>query len=371
MAPKLARSFASNLPPLLAPLLPLLLLAALCSACGGGGGSSGTTGPGAPMPATSVTTLTLVAGSATASGNLDADGAAARFGQPAGIALDSAGNLFVADRGNCSIRRISAAGVVSTIAGSPLRCRSVDGAAGVAGFATLNAIAASPDGRLYAADGLAVREIDPAGTVRTIATLDTATVASAVDVPFFYASGIAVDGLANVVVANAIGIRKIAPSGTVTMIEGVPRLDNIASVLGSHNFQQRGLAAAKDGTVYVGDFASTVSRIDPAGTRTALAGLSGGTGFADGLAGAARFDRVIALTLDASGNLYVADAGNNLIRKITPERVVSTAAGTVGATVLQLGNGPGALPALGGLTGDGKGTLYAISGNAIVKISLP
>lgn len=312
MDAKIARPLAAN--------LPALLLAALCTACGGGGGNSGTTGPGAPVPAAPVSTLTLVAGSATESGNLDAGGSAARFGQPVGIAADTAGNLFVADRGNCSIRKISAAGAVSTIAGSPQRCRSVDGAA---------------------------------------------------DVPYFYGSGIAVDGLANVVVANAIGIRKIAPTGAVTMIEGVARLDNIASVLGSHGFQQRGLAAAKDGTVYVGDFASTVSRIDPAGTRLALAGLSGGPGFADGLAGAARFDRVIALTLDAAGNLYAADAGNNLIRKITPDRVVSTVVGTIGASSLQLGNGPGALPALGGLTGDGRNTLYAISGNAIVKISLP
>ena len=359
MRPKIARPFAAG------------LLAALCVACGGGGGSSGATGAGAPGLGARTTTLTLVAGSATEAGNLDANGTAARFGQPVGIAADTAGNLFVADRGNCSIRRISAAGAVSTIAGSPQRCRSVDGAAGVAGFGALNAIASSPDGRLYAADGLAVREIDPAGTVRTIATLDTATVVSAGDVPYFYGSGIAVDGLANVVVANAIGIRKIAPSGAVTTIEGVARLDNIASVLGSHSFQQRGLAAARDGTVYVGDFASTVSRIDPAGTKMALAGLSGGAGFADGLAGAARFDRVIALTLDAAGNLYAADAGNNLIRKITPDRMVSTVAGTIGATSLQLGDGPGALPALGGLTGDGRNTLYAISGNAVVRITLP
>jgi len=360
---KVARPFATG--------LLALLVAALCTACGGGGGASGSTGADAPGLGARTTTLALVAGSATESGNLDAGGSAARFGRPVGIAADTAGNLFVADQGNCSIRKISAAGAVSTIAGSLQRCRSVDGAAGVAGFEALNAIASSPDGRLYAADGLAVREIDPAGAVRTIATLDTATVVSAGDIPYFYGSGIAVDGLANVVVANAIGIRRISPTGAVTMVDGVARLDNIASVLGSHSFRQRGLAAARDGTVYVGDFASTVSRIDPAGTKMALAGLSGGGGFADGVAGAARFDRVIALTLDASGNLYAADAGNNLVRKMTPERMVSTVAGTIGATTLQLGNGPGALPALGGLTGDGKGNLYAISGNAVVKISLP
>lgn len=364
MSMKIARSFAINLPLALGT-------AALCAACGGGGGSGGTSGPGSPALSGGVTALTLVAGSAGEAGNLDAGGAAARFGHPVGIALDTAGNLYVADRGNCSIRKIGTTGAVSTIAGSSQRCQSVDGAAGVAGFSFLTAIASSPDGRLYATDGLAVREIDQAGTVRTIASLDTATVVPPADIPYFYGGGIAVDGFANVVVANAIGVRKISPSGSVTMIDGVARLDNIAGVLGSHAFQQRGLAAAKDGTVYVGDFSSTVSRIDPSGAKMALAGLSGGPGFADGVAGAARFDHVIALTLDAAGKLYAADAGNDLVRKITPDRAVSTVAGTIGATKLQLGNGPGALPALGGLTGDGKGNLYAISGNAVVKITLP
>ncbi len=356
---KIARSFAFT------------VIAALCTACGGGGGSGGSNGAGSPVFSAGVTTLSLVAGSAGEAGNIDATGASARFSHPAAIAADSAGKLYVADRDNCSIRKVGATGAVSTLAGSPQRCQSIDGAAGVAGFSFLTAIAASPDGRLYATDGLAVREIDQAGTVRTIATLDTATVVNAADLPYFYGGGIAVDGFANVVVANAIGVRKISPTGAVTMIDGVARLDTIASVLGSHAFQPRGVAAAKDGTVYVGDFDSTVSRIDTSGRKMALAGLSGGIGFADGMAGAARFDRVIALALDAAGNLYAADAGNELVRKIAPDRTVSTVAGTIGATTLQLGNGPGALPALGGLTGDGKGNLYAISGNAVVKISLP
>lgn len=359
MSTKIARSFAAS------------LLAALCAACGGGGGNPGTTGPAAPGPSPRVTTLSLVAGSALDAGNIDATGAAARFGHPAGIAADSAGNLYLADRDNCSIRKITASGAVSTLAGSPLRCQSVDGGAAIAGFGFLTAIAASPDGRLYATDGLSVREIDPAGNVRTIATLETATFVGVGDIPYFYGSGIAVDGLANVVVANAVGIRRISATGAITMLDGVARLDSIASVLGSHAFQQRGLAAAKDGAVYAGEFASTVSRVDPSGSKIVLAGLSGGAGYADGLAGAARFDRVIALTLDANGNLYAADAGNNLIRKITPDRTVSTVAGTVGASALQLGNGPGALPALAGLAGDGKGNLYAISGNAVIKITLP
>jgi hypothetical protein len=67
----------------------------------------------------------------------------------------------------------------------------------------------------------------------------------------------------------------------------------------------------------------------------------------------------------------VADAGNYLVRKIAPDQMVTTVAGSVGGASLQLGQAPGALPALAGLAADGKGNLYALSGNAVVKISLP
>jgi len=364
----------------LANLLAAFCTAALCAACGGGGGG-GAVGAGAPTVSARVPTLSLVAGvpmdanTIYVGGFADGDGAAARFNNPAAIAADTDGNLYVADRSNCAIRKISAAGHVSTLAGSPQHCSTLDGGPDVAGFAFLTALTVSPDGTLYATDGLAVREITQAGQVRTIATLDTATVMNSSLTPYddmyFFGSGIAVDGFANVVVANTVGIRKIAPAGAVTILDGVARLDSNAGVLGSQSFNKRGLAAARDGTVYVGELDSTVSRIDTAGKKMTLAGLSGAPGYADGVAGAARFGQVVALTLDAAGNLYAADAGNNLVRKITPDRTVSTVAGTRGATSVQLGNAPGALPALAGLTSDGKGNLYAISGNAVVKITLP
>jgi DNA-binding beta-propeller fold protein YncE len=339
----------------------------MLAACGGGS-STGTGGASTPAP---VTTLSLVAGNAVDVGSLDGAGAAARFNKPAGIAIDTSGNLYLADQGNCSIRKITPAGAVSTLAGSPQRCESVDGSGGAAGFFFLTALAAAPDGRLYAIDGLAIREISPAGAVRTVATLDTATVIAASEVPYFYGAGIAVDSAGNVVVANAVGTRAISPAGAFTMLEGVATLDSLLNVWGSHAFAQRGVAAGANKVVWVGDAANTVSRIDASGKKTAIAGLSGATGFADGSGSVARFERAVALTSDAQGNVFVADAGNNLIRKIAPDQMVTTVAGTVGAASLQLGPAPGALPALAGLTGDGKGNLYAIAGNAVVKITLP
>jgi sugar lactone lactonase YvrE len=358
MRGKIARSFAAS-----AALL-------LCSACGGGsgGGSGGTDSTSTSAP---VTTLSLVAGSASDAGNVDGSGAAARFKRPAGIAVDAGGNLYLADQGNCSIRKITPVGTVSTLAGSPQRCESVDGSGSAAGFFYLTGVAAAPDGRVFATDGLKVREISPAGAVRTVSTLETATVIDPADIPYFYGGGIAVDAAGNLVVPNAIGTRRIAPSGTVTMLEGVAKLDSLINVFGSHAFAQRGAAVDANGAVWVGDAANTVSRIDASGKKTAMAGLSGGYGYADGSGSVARFDRPIALTTDSKGNVYVGDAGNNMIRQIAPSQMVTTVAGTLNATALQLGKAPGALPALAGLTGDGKNTLYAIAGNAVVKITLP
>jgi sugar lactone lactonase YvrE len=304
--------------------------------------------------------LSLVAGSAMDAGSLDGAGAAARFNRPAGIALDANGNLYLADQGNCSIRKIAPGGAVSTLAGSPQRCANVDGSGSAAGFLYLTALAAAADGRVFATDGLKIREISPAGAVRTVSTLETATVIDSADIPYFYGGGIAVDAAGNLIVANAFGTRRIAPSGTYTMLEGVAKLDSMINVWTSHAFAQRGAAVDANGAVWVGDFANTVSRIDASGKKTAMAGLSGAPGFADGSGSVARFDRPVALTTDSKGNVYVADVGNNLVRKIAPDQMVTTVAGTMGT-----------LPALAGLTGDGKNTLYAISGNAVVKISLP
>jgi hypothetical protein len=344
MGAKIARSFAFG------------AAMAMLTACGGGGSN----GAGATSTSAPVTTLSLVAGSALDAGNVDGAGAAARFNRPAGIAVDAGGNLYLADQGNCIIRKIAPSGAVSTLAGSPQRCESVDGSGAAAGFLFLTGLAAAPDGRLFATDGLAIREIGPVGAVRTVATLETSTAIAASEIPYFYGGGIAVDIAGNVVVANAVGTRRIAPSGAATMLEGVAKLDSLLNVWGSHAFAQRGVAVGADSAVWVGDAANTVSRIDASGKKTAMAGLSGAAGFADGSGSVARFDRPIALTTDNKGNVYVADAGNNMVRKIAPDQLVTTVAGAMGA-----------LPALGGLTGDGKNTLYAISGNAVVKITLP
>jgi hypothetical protein len=135
------------------------------------------------------------------------------------------------------------------------------------------------------------------------------------------------------------------------------------------------------GTVYLAARDNTILRIDAAGTTTVLAGAPSQFGNSDGAGAAARFTHVSALALDSKGNLYAVDSYasygqgeaplNELIRKITPAGVVTTIAGTPGVNVLKTGALPGSLAPLGGIALDGKGNLYASSGNAIVKIDLP
>lgn len=350
-----------------APMIGAGLLLTLCAACGGGGGSPG---HGTATLSSGSSTLSLLAGSATESGNLDGAGAAARFNQPTGIAIDSAGNLYVADRGNCAIRKITPGGNVSTLAGSSAHCASQDGSGADAGFGFLTALATGPGNSLYAGDGLRVRVISPAGVTGTAATLETGANVSASEVPYFYVGGLAVDAGSNLYVANGPGTRKITAGGATTQLDGVASLDSLAGV-SSRAFAQRGIAVDSAGTVWIANSDATISTIDASGKRTQIAGLSGGPGYADGSGPAVRFGQVTAMTPDGASNVFAADSGNSVIRKITPAGVVTSVAGTPGAALLQLGPAPGSLPALAGVAADGKGALYTISGNAVIKVTLP
>ena len=343
------------------------LLLTLCAACGGGGGSPG---HGTAALSSGSSTLSLVAGSATESGNVDSAGASARFNQPTGIALDSAGNLYVADRGNCAIRKITPGGSVSTLAGASSHCVSQDGSGLDAGFGFLTALATGPGNTLYAGDGLRVRAISPAGVAGTVTTLETGANISAGEVPYFYVGGLAVDAGGNLYVSNGPGTRKIGAAGATTLLDGVASLDSLAGV-SSRTFAKRGIAVDSAGTVWIANSDATISTIDASGKRTRIAGLSGGPGYADGSGSFAHFGQVTAMTPDGAGNVFAADSGNSVIRRITPAGVVTSVAGTPGAAMLQLGPAPGSLPALAGVAADGKGELYTISGNAVIKVTLP
>ncbi len=145
-------------------------------------------------------------------------------------------------------------------------------------------------------------------------------------------TGVAVDNTGNLYVADEQNqtIRKVTPAGAVTTLVGSP--GSIGSADGSGPnalfYYPQGVAVDSAGNVYVADtWNSTIREVSPAGLVTTLAGSPGASGSADGTGNGARFNRPEAVTVDSAGNLYVADYLNDTIRKITPSGaswVVST-----------------------------------------------
>src|SRR6185436_3909057 len=216
------------------------------------------------------------------SGSTDDTGAAARFSSPQGVAVDSAGNIYVADRNNHTIRKITAAGVVTTLAGT----------GGVAG---------SADGT-----GAAAR--------------------------FNFPASVGVDAAGNVYIADASNntLRKVTPAGVVTTLAGTANTFGSEDGAGANARFNRPQGAAVDsvGNIYVADSRScTLRKITGAGVVTTLAGTAALAGSADGTGAAARFDFPIGVAADSAGNIYVADSANQALRKITVAGVVTTLAG--------------------------------------------
>jgi len=341
-------------------------VAALLCACGPGGpkrhtdegNDGGSTGPSAG--------ITLVAGDANNAGRFDAKGGSARFSTPRGIAIDANGNLYVADEGNFAIRKIAPDGTVSTFAGRLGASGTANGKGNNARFSQPTALAIDGGNNLFVTDGVAVRKITPDGTVTTVTTFSSSV--SGTD-NTQRPAGIAVDASSNLFVTTGFDTRRFPidnPGRSVQLEAGA-----VENVSGANDVVPRGVAVDAEGTAYVADLNKTISRAGSGVNRvTGFVGTAGRTGKADGSGAVPSFQQVVALTVDNNGDLYAADAINNTIRKITKDAVVTTPAGTAGATALRTGKLPGSFATLHGITTDGNGTLYATSGHAVVKIVL-
>jgi sugar lactone lactonase YvrE len=378
-----------------------LFAAVVLTACGGGGGGGGSGSVGSSGQATasssqsssissssssSVTSsagssllvgpqLALLAGRLGGPGSLDGTGAAARFDDPKGLAVDSAKNVYVADTLNCTIRKISPAGVVSTIAGKAGVCTHIDGSPAVARFEYPLSLAVAPDGSLYVGEANTIRKISTTGDVSTVAGAsgfsglinDVGTAAR-----FASVTGIVVDSDGTLYIADGANgvIRKMAPNGVVTTLAGeggqvgstsntlfcrpksitfgvahelivsdgcLARIRKVSVSSGAvstlidlsaagHGMMKEVVFGA-DGNYYVAE-QSCIYKVTPAGSVTPFAGswyACPGNAFDS----SAQFYAIESMAVDADGNLYVGDSmtGHTNIKKITPAAKVTTLAG--------------------------------------------
>ena len=269
-------------------------------------------------------------------GSLNGLDTASSFNGPTALALDAAGNIYVADDNNNMVRKISTNGMVSTYAGSD-STGLINGPAANSALFGPTGVAVDGSGNVYIADAgnNIIRMVNTSDVVSTYAgsTNEAATNGPLLSASFNNPTGLAIDGSGNIFVADMLDgmIREISPStGTVTTLAGSG--DTTASVNGTGTaasfYFPNSLAVDASDNIYVTEYATNLIRkVDPTGVVTTFAG-NGAAGQADSTGTSASFNGPSGIAVDKSGNLYVADTYNNVIRKITPAGVVSTIAGS-------------------------------------------
>jgi trimeric autotransporter adhesin len=265
----------------------------------------------------------------------------AQFNHPWGLAFDGSGSLFIADHVNCSIRKISASGVISTYAGNTVMSHTGDG--GPASAATMvrpAGIAFDAAGNLYIADGQGndIRKISASGIISTVAGTDTAgysgdggqATAAMLNDPI----GVAVDNIGNIYVADSGNnvIRKINTSGVISTFAGTGvsgYSGDGGPAINAKLAGPIGIAADAAGNIFVADNLNNVIRkINTSGTITTFAG-NGTAGYSGdtGIATAAQLFLPNSITFDNAGNVYITDEGNNALRKVSAVGIITTVAG--------------------------------------------
>ena len=304
-------------------------------------------------------------------GHVNGRGTDARFYYPTDVAVDAAGNVYVADKFNHRIRKISTDGVVSTIAGTGMsgggRGGHGDGEAPSAQFKTPTGVAVDAAGNVYVADSgnHRIRMISN-GQVSTIAGSGSITIGAHVDglattvARFNYPYDLALDAAGNIYVADYTSsrIRKIAPRAVGESDRKVSTITSGGEAVAFNT--PTGVALDAEGNLYVAESNNEQIRKftpEPEGVSILAGGLRGSD---DGVGAAAKFFSPVGVAVDAEGNVYVGDSSNNLIRKITAAGRVSTIAGG-GSTASGFDNGPGRSARFNSPNGvalDSEGNLY-------------
>jgi len=306
-------------------------------------------------------------GKVLSTGSNDGNGATARFVGPAGVALDSSGNAYVADVGS-GVRKVTPGGVVTTLIAA-IRPRM---------------LGRDANGDLVAASSNAIWRVSLSGTATLLAGnpaesgyLDAAV---GTDARFGQILGLAIDGAGNVFVSENINqnstIRRITPQGAVTTWAGMPgdfgAGDGEADGdrLSARFRSPKGLAFDSNGNLFVADFGNrTIRRISPAGVVSTVAGTAQAIGTTDGTGAAARFMELGGLAIGSGDNLLIADFGT--LRRMTPAGVVTTAMGLPGLPGVRLGSQQPQLNRIGGIAVRPDGRVVLTSEAAVLEATLP
>jgi len=356
---------------------------------------------------TSTGAVTTFAGVAGVIGARDGTGQAALFFQPAGLVLDPSGNLFVADYYNALIRKITPAGVVTTVAGQTPHLGHTDGSAAQATFCVPFGVVADAAGNLYVTDifNYVIRKITPAGSVTTLAGIPgTPGFANGPgqSATFAYPQSIAIDADGNLYVTDSLNraVRKVTPAGVVS---------TFVSSVGPGSFGQlAGVAVDAAGNVYMTDYTGIYEVGPGGGVAVKIAALSGATAITVGpsgtlyitaghpftsgvgavysmtathvptlLVGTGLSNRLPAIVMGGDGNLYVGDVANSVILQVTLSGAVTTVAGSPDLPIATvLGGLPAKINSPSGLALLSSGSPVSLAvvdsfEDAILRVDLP
>ena len=264
-----------------------------------------------------------IAGKPSTPGFVNGVGTDARFNSPAGVSIDANNTLYIAELGNGCVRKMTQGLTVTTF--------------GPATLSSPRATAVDASGNVYVTDTAlhAVRKITSGGVMSLLAgrvpTGSTNAVGTAAS--FFSPEGMAVDPSGAVFITDTANhaIRKVALDGTVSTFAGTTGTAGSTDGSAPQFRSPAGAGFDVTGNLFVADTANhTIRKITPDGVSITFAGSSGAKGTTNGIGVAARFNEPRGLVFDTTGNLFVADSKNQTIRKITPAGVVSTFAGGAG-----------------------------------------
>src|SRR5438105_2921401 len=284
-------------------------------------------------------TFVHLAGGPGGIGYRDGSGTAARFYEPTGLGVDRQGNIYVSDYGNHVIRKVTPQGDVTTLAGLARQMGFRDGRGSSVRFHCPYAPAIDANGVIFLSDSdnHVIRRITSHGDVVTLAgdgsegSEDGTGSSARFDEPY----GMDIDKSGNIIVADSENntIRRVTPAGIVTTIAGTAGQSGFADGRGNEArfHHPTDVVVASDGMIYVADAQNNlIRRIDSTGDVTTFAGSPGAGPEVDGVGAAAHFDEPLGIAIDSAKTLYVADFAAHTIRRITPDRTVTTLAGLRG-----------------------------------------